>query len=183
MAATYAQPAPAKQGGTDVAAWALVAVIVALVCAVAGWAIARQDAPGRDDLQRNSWLAAQNGQAQGEQEGYRVGARAGRTEAALRAKQQSATARRTASTEGYQAGYQEGRSRAVARANGDPYFSSGNGSASTLPGYEEILARLGTDAPGYSDSAYASSGFGSSGTAPFAGSTGFGASTYSDQGW
>lgn len=189
---TYAQTAPARRagsgGGTDVAAWALVAVIVAIVCAIAGWAIARQSNPGADDLRRSSYLAAQGGSLQGQQDGYRAGAVAGRTEAGLRAKQQSAMARAEATREGYAAGYDEGRNRAMARADGDSHIGTssalGAGGAYPAPDYRDILASGAfADVPGYADSAYSSSGFGSTATSPYAGGTGFGASSYGDVGF
>ncbi|MCW2961525.1 MAG: hypothetical protein JWM25_1612 [Thermoleophilia bacterium] len=182
--ATYAQSAPSnRSGGTDVAAWALIALVVAMICAAAGWAIARQDNPGRDDLQRNAMLASQEGSLQGQADGYKVGAVAGRKEAALRNKQQADSARAAATRDGYDAGVLEGRNRAMARANGEPYFSSGAAAGGTLPGYEDILARLGGDVPGYSDSAYSSSGFGTTATTPYAANGSFGASMYDDYGF
>ncbi len=159
----HAAPAPARSGGTDVAAWALVAIIVAAVCAFAGWAIARQDVLGHDDIARNAALAGQEGFVRGEATGYSQGARQGRREATARTNAQVGAARRQASREGYQAGYAEGRAKA-----GDPEaFLTGmyGGGAGAYPaaGYEEILAAglFGADAPGFSDSAFDSYGYGS----------------------
>jgi hypothetical protein len=167
-----AAPAPAKSGNTDVAAWALVAVIVALICAGAGWAIARQDTPGRGELTREADLAARTGLQNGSAAGYRQGAAAGRREAALRARTQMQAARSQASTEGYDAGYQAGRSRA-----GDPFaFSSATGvpgSSGAFPadGFEDVLASglFGDDLS--TTSAYDASGFGSSASTPYLGTT------------
>lgn len=168
---TYQHAAPAPKGGTDVAAWALVALIVAAVCAAAGWAIASGDVLGREDLARNAALAAQDGAIRGESLGYGQGAAQGRREATLRTRTQVDNARRTASREGYAAGYAEGRAKA-----GDPnaYLNSTAG-AGVYPeaGYEDILAAglFGADAPGYSDSAFDSYGYGVGVTTPYLGST------------
>jgi hypothetical protein len=169
--ATYQQTAP-RSGNTDVAAWALVAVIVALICATAGWAIARQGTPGRGDLVREADLAARTGLQNGSAAGYRQGAAAGRREAALRARTQVQAAKSQASNEGYSAGYEAGRSRA-----GDPFaFSSSTGvpgSSGSYPadGFEDILASglFGDDVS--TTSAYDASGFGSSASTPYLGST------------
>lgn len=170
----YAAPAPAaaKSDGTDVAAWALVALVVALICAGAGWAIARHDVMGMDDIARSSDIAARNGVMRGEASGYADGAKLGRKEAAARTKATIAAERRAASHEGYDAGYMEGRAKA-----GDPdAFASGSslaGGAYPTAGYEDILAAglFGGDAPGYSDSAYDSLGYGGGASSVYAGSS------------
>lgn len=168
----YAAPAPtsARSGGTDVAAWALVALVVALVCAGAGWAVARQDTPGMDDVARASDLATRTGLMRGESAGYSEGARLGRREASMRARATILAERRQAAREGYDAGYMQGRSKA-----GDPdaYIggSSLAGGAYPSAGYEEVLAAglFGGDAPGYSSSAYDSLGYGAGATSPYLG--------------
>lgn len=162
--------APARSGGIDVAAWALVALIVALVCAAAGWAIARQSTPSTGDVARNGNLSARTGQLRGEAVGFSQGAKLGRREAALRARTQMSAERRTAAREGYEAGYAEGRMKA-----GDPdaYMSSSMGASADggypASGYEDVLANelLASDAPGYSDSAYDSLGYGASASTPY----------------
>lgn len=176
----YAAPAPTRSGGTDVAAWVLVALVVAAICAGAGWAIARQDAPGTSDIARNAELAARDGFARGESSGYGEGARLGRKQVAVRTRTQMAAERRQASREGYDAGFMEGRAKA-----GDPnaYVSSGAG-AGVYPaaGYEDILAAdlLGGDVAGFSDSAYDSLGFGTGTATPYLGSTSRGTSLGDD---
>ena len=167
----HAAPAPARSGGTDVAAWALVAIVVATICAGAGWAIARQDTPGSSDVARNAELAAREGLIRGEAAGFGEGAKLGRREVALKTKAQMAAERRQAAREGYDTGYSEGRMKA-----GDPNaFSTAGMGAGTYPtqGYEDILASglLGSDAPGYSDSAYDTLGFGTGTSTPYLGST------------
>ena len=179
----HAAPAPARSGGTDVAAWALVAIIVAAICAVAGWAIASQDVLGRDDLARSAALAERDGFVRGESTGYSQGANQGRREASLRTRTQVDAARRQASREGYAAGYSEGRARA-----GDPdaFLSSpygGGAGAYPSAGYEDVLAAglFGADAPGYSDSAFDSYGYGSGiGTSYVGAPTGLGTSLGDD---
>jgi hypothetical protein len=166
----YAAPAPAKTGGTDVAAWALVALVVALICAGAGWAIARNDVMGMDDLSRATDLAARDGLARGESAGYGEGARLGRREASMRAKAQIGSERRSAAREGYESGYQEGRAKA-----GDPdaFLGMGGlaGGAYPAAGYEDVLASglFGGDEPGFSTSAYDSLGYGAGGSSPYLG--------------
>lgn len=167
---TATAPQPAKSGGTDVAAWALVAIVVALICAGAGWAIARNDVMGMDDLSRASDIAARDGLARGEASGYADGARLGRREAAAKAKLQISQERHAGAREGYDAGYQEGRAKA-----GDPdaYMSAGlPGGAYPAAGYEDILASglFGGDEPGYSTSAYDSMGYGAGASSPYLGS-------------
>lgn len=170
---THQFAAPAAKGGTDVAAWALVALVVAAVCAFAGWAIAGRDVLDGDDLARNTVLAAQDGLVRGEAEGFRQGSRAGRREATLRTRTQVKSERAAAAREGYQAGYVAGRAKA-----GDPFAFAGSTadlSSGAYPnaGYEEILAAglFGADAPGYSDSAYGSYGFGAGTSTPYYGDT------------
>jgi hypothetical protein len=170
---TYQTAAPAKQG-PDLAAWALVALVVAVVCGIAGWAIASSDVLSRDDLARNASLASQDGLVRGQAVGYRQGAAQGRRVATLRTTAQIQSARAQAQREGFEAGYQDGRAKA-----GDPnaYLASSAGApaAGTYPaaGYEDILAAglFGEDAPGYSDSAYGAYGFGAGATTPYLGAT------------
>lgn len=167
MSTNHAAHGPARSGGTDLAAWALVALVVAAVCAAAGWAIGSQGVLGEDDMTRGSALAAQEGLLRGEAVGYRQGATQGRREAALRTRTRIGAERRQAAREGYSAGYAQGRARA-----GDPdaYASSMAGTgAYPAAGYEDILASglFGADAPGYSDSAYDSYGYGTGTTTPY----------------
>jgi hypothetical protein len=168
---TYQHTAPPAKSGTDVAAWALVAIVVAIICAGAGWAIARNDTMGMDDLARATDLAARDGLARGEASGYGEGARLGRREASMRAKAQITSERRQAAREGYEAGWQEGRAKA-----GDPdaYLGTGGlvGGAYPSAGYEDVLAAglFGGDEPGYSTSAYDSLGYGAGASSPYVGS-------------
>ena len=178
---TYSQqPAQQRGGGTDVAGWALVAVVVAIVCAGAGWAIARNSTPGRDDVARTSELAAREASARGEYAGYRSGAAAGRRETALQTKLAVAQGRASAQREGFNAGFGDGRQRAQNRAYGfdGGYAGLGAGGAFPSAGYEDILASglFGADAPGFSDSAYSGLNYGSSATTgyPASGMTGTG---------
>lgn len=184
---TYQQiaPAPGRAGNTDVAAWALVALVVAAVCAAAGWALARQDVPGMGDVARSGELAARGGLMRGEAAGYSEGARLGRREASARARATLLAERRQASREGYDAGYMEGRAKA-----GDPdAFMAGGmaGGAYPAAGYEDVLAAglFGADAPGYSDSAYDGLGYGTA-ASPYLGSASRGTSLgddYAPLGW
>lgn len=167
MSTYHAAPAPARSGGTDLAAWALVAIVVAAVCAVAGWAVASQGVVGEDDLTRSTALAAQEGLLRGEAVGYRQGSGQGRREATLRTRTRMDAERRQAAREGYEAGYAEGRAKA-----GDPFAHAGSTvgtGAYPSAGYEDILAAglFGADAPGYSDSAYDSYGYGTGVTTPY----------------
>lgn len=173
---TYSQPqqAPAQQSGPDVAAWALVALVVALICAAAGWAIARNDAPSRNEVARTAELAAREASVQGEQIGYRNGAATGRAENALRTKYAVAQAKQQGTADGYGAGYTEGRSRAQARQYGLSSYGLGGslGAAGAYPsaGYEDILASGAfNDVPGYASSAFDSAGYGTTST-PYAAS-------------
>ncbi|MCW2924275.1 MAG: hypothetical protein JWM98_1679 [Thermoleophilia bacterium] len=166
-----AAPAPSRSsGGVDVAAWALVALVVAVVCAGAGWAIARQDSPGTADVARTADLAGRDGLVRGQQSGYVQGADQGRREAALRAKGEVATARQQASRDGYQAGYDAGRQR-----NDPGYVPSAStfgagADASSLPDPLET-GGLGADVPGYSTSAFDGYGYGASAQAPYTGTS------------
>lgn len=167
MSTYHAAPASARPGGIDLAAWALVALIVAAVCAAAGWAIGSQGVLGHEDVTRGTALAAQEGLLRGEAVGYRQGATQGRREATLRTRTRIDAERRQAAREGYDAGYVQGRARA-----GDPdaYAGSTTGTgAYPAAGYEDILAAdlFGGDAPGYSDSAYDSYGYGTGVTTPY----------------
>lgn len=168
----YAAPAPARSGGTDVAAWALIAIVVALICAGAGWVIARQDTPSVDEVAQHSELAARDGAMRGEAAGYSQGARLGRREAAAQTKARILAERRQAAREGYDAGYAQGRMKA-----GDPdaFLHSTGGASGAYPaaGYEDVLAAglLGSDAPGFSDSAYDSLGYGAGASTPYLGGT------------
>lgn len=161
-------PAPARSGGTDLAAWAVVAIVVAIVAAGAGYVVARQDTPGAGDVARSSDLAARTGFARGERSGYADGTRLGRSEANAKVRARVAAERAAATREGYQAGYENGRARA-----GDPNAlpTGGFGATGTYPsmGYEDVLAAdlFGSDAPGYSDSAFETMGYGTSAVAPF----------------
>ncbi len=172
----YAAPVPARSGGTDVAAWALVALVVAMICAGAGWAVARQDSPSRNDIARDAELASRDGFMRGERIGYGEGAGLGRRQVAVRTKAQMAAERRQAATEGYDSGFAEGRMKA-----GDPdafMYSTAGAGAFPAAGYEDILSAdlFGGDAPGYSDSAYDSMGFGSGTQTPYLGTTSLGTS-------
>lgn len=165
----YAAPATARSGDVDVAAWALIAVIVAMICGVAGWAIASNDVFSDDDVARRSTLAAQDGLMRGQAVGFAQGAKQGRREAALTTRTRIAAERQQAAREGYEAGYQTGRARA-----GDPdaFLGSTTGTgAYPSAGYEDVLAAglFGADAPGFSSSAYDGSGFGAGATAPYFG--------------
>ena len=169
----YQMTAPApRSDNTDAAAWALVAVVVALVCAGAGWAIARQDAPSQADVATEVELAGRESAQRGQRFGYQDGARLGRREAQLTGRTQVLAARRQGTTEGYAEGYREGRSQA-----GDPdaFMTGGLGGAASnpLPGYEDVLRSGlfgGGDEPGYSSSAYDAYGYGSTATTPYVGS-------------
>ncbi|MBC7460998.1 MAG: hypothetical protein H7287_06515 [Thermoleophilia bacterium] len=187
---TYSQPqqAPAQQsGGTDVAAWALVALVVALICAAAGWAIARNDNPSRSEVGRTSELAAREAATRGETIGYRNGAASGRADNSLRTKLYAAQARASAQREGYTAGFGEGRTRAQSRASGfDSYGMSGLGSTGAYPSadYGDVLASGAFgDVPGYADSAYSGAGYGTTGVTPYGGaSSTYGTSSGDDYG-
>jgi hypothetical protein len=182
--ATYQQAAPAP-ARTDVAAWALVAVIVAIICAGAGWAIARNDVPGRDDLARTSDLAARDGLMRGQATGYAQGAKLGRREAALQSRSAMLAAKAEAQREGYANGYANGRSKA-----GDPdaYLNTGLGMGAGFAGSsaedEALLATgvYGGDVPGFSDSAYDSLGYGSDTSTPYLGAASAGATSVGDTG-
>lgn len=164
--------APQNESKQDLTVWALVALIVVMVCALAGWMIASSGVMDRDDLARSASYASQDGQARGHVVGYRQGAAQGRRIATMRSRAQINSARRQAAREGYSQGYQEGRSRA-----GDPdAFLTGSsfaGVAGTYPslGYEDILAAglFGDDAPGFADSAYDAYGFGAGTSTPYLG--------------
>lgn len=180
--ATYqhAAPAPVRSGGTDVAAWALIALVVAVICAGVGWAVARQDTPSRQDIAETSELAAREALVRGEYKGFAAGSRLGRNEAALRAKGSVLAEKRAATREGYNAGYQSGRMKA-----GDPdAFLGSTAGAGAYPsaGYEDVLAAglFGADAPGFSDSAYDSLGYGVGATSPYLGTTSRGTSLGDD---
>lgn len=173
---TFQQTGPrAHRAPTDLTAWAVVALVVAVACAVLGWAIARQSTPSRDDLDRSAQMAARAGAINGERTGYSTGAAAGRRDAGLRTKLQVAQARQAASREGYDAGFGAGRARAAARA-GDPdagFYGPTTPTDAAYPsaGYEDLLASGwgGTpiaDEPGYSTSAYAGYGYGSGALLP-----------------
>ena len=179
----HAAPAPARSGGTDVAAWALVAIVVALICAGAGWAIARNDSPAGGDLDRTAALASRDGFVRGERQGYGEGAKLGRRQVAVRTKAQMAAERRQAAREGYDSGFADGRAKA-----GDPdafMYSSAGAGAYPAAGYEDILAAdlFGGDAPGYSDSAYDSLGYGTGIQTPYMGSTDLASASDDAFGW
>lgn len=166
------QFAPTRSGGIDTAAWALIALIVALACGAAGWAIASQAGTSMDDVAQNSELAARDGLMRGEAAGISEGSRLGRREAAARTRARMLSERRAAAREGYDAGYMSGRQKA-----GDPdAYLAGTAGASAggaypAAGYEDILAAdlFGSDVPGYSDSAYDSVGFGAGAGQPYLG--------------
>lgn len=171
----YQQPAPAavgsRTGGLDVTAWALVALVVAVVCGAAGWAIASQDVLGRDDLANETQLAAREGAARGMTDGYSQGAKSGRAEAGLRARLDLQQTKRSAAQEGYQAGFGDGRSRAAARA-GDPdaMFGMSSTTSGAYPSmdYSDVLASgLFGDEPGYSTSAFGEFGYGTGSSVPY----------------
>jgi type II secretory pathway pseudopilin PulG len=174
---TYPQQAPQQKAGTDVAAWALVALVVAVICAAAGWAIARNGSPSRTDVARTSELAAREAAARGATVGYRSGAAAGRRETLLRTqllKQQAASA---ATAEGYSTGFTDGRSRAQARAYGLDGLGLGGVPASSYPSVDstDLLASGafgGGDLLGADSSAYSSLGYGSGVSAPYVSSSG-----------
>jgi hypothetical protein len=164
-------PTSARSGDLDVAAWALVAVIVAVICGIAGWAIASNDVLGSDEVARNASLASQDGLMRGQSVGFTQGAGQGRREATLTTKTRMAAERQQAAREGYEAGYQSGRAKA-----GDPdAFMGSTTGTGTYPsaGYEDVLAAglFGADAAGFSDSAYDSQGFGAGSTTPYLGSS------------
>lgn len=168
----YSQPQPAQHsGGTDLTAWALVALVVALICGGAGWAIARNDTPSSSEVARTSELAAREAATRGETIGYRNGAATGRSENSLRTKLYVAQAQAAAQREGFSAGFGDGRTRAQARANGfDSYGLSGLGSTGAYPAadYNDVLASGAfDDVPGYADSTYSGSGYGTSATTPY----------------
>lgn len=163
----YAQQTPRRSA--DLAAWALVAIVVAILCAAAGWAIARQTVLGDDDVARVSELAARNGVVNGERSGYADGAKLGRKEAALRARTQIDAARREAARTGYDAGFAAGRARA-----GDPdayTYSTAGAGATAGSAFDDAAAAdlLASDVPGFSDSAFDSLGYGSGATQPYLG--------------
>lgn len=188
---TYSQPQqapPQQSGGTDVAAWALVALVVALICAAAGWAIARNDNPSRGEVARTSELASREAATRGATLGYRNGAASGRADNALRTKLYAAQARAAAQRDGYAAGFGEGRTRAQSRQNGfDSYGLSGLGSSGAYPSsdYSDVLASGAFgDVPGYADSAYSSTGYGTTGATPYGGaSSTYGTSSGDDYGF
>ncbi len=169
-----AVPAPARSEGHDVAAWALVALIVAAVCAFAGWALARNDSPSQSDVQRSAALASQEGLQRGQALGISQGTKQGRIQAAARVRTQVSAARGQAKSEGYAAGYAAGRSQA-----GDPdaYLNStaGIGGSGAYPAadYSDVLAAglFGGDAAGFGTSAYDAYGYGANSSTPYIGST------------
>lgn len=179
---TY-QPVPTtpSRSGTDVAAWALVALVVALVCASAGWAIARQDVPSSAEVTRTSALAAREASVRGMRDGYGQGAAAGRRQASLQSQLEQLRQRGSASRDGWSAGYQDGRSRAAA-LRGDDADLFGMPSTGAYPslGYEDVLsAGLFGDVPGFADSAFTGYGYGTGSTTPYAAAA-FGPTSYGD---
>jgi hypothetical protein len=171
--ATYQQQSmtPAK-GGTDIAAWGIIAIIVAVICAAAGWAFARQQAPSRNDLVRAEILSSRSGAVNGERSGYNDGFANGRSIAKAKAAAQVQLAKRSAQAEGWTAGYAAGQARAEARANGGDALMLGSMGAMTSPytSADILSSGLFDDAPGYSDSAYSTYGYGSTALTPDAAS-------------
>ncbi|MCW2949087.1 MAG: hypothetical protein JWN41_100 [Thermoleophilia bacterium] len=164
-ATTYAQQTPQQQSGsTDVAAWALVAVVVAAVCAGAGWAIARNASPSHTDVAQTADLAAREAAARGATAGYRSGAASGRAETALRTKLLKQQAADAAQYQGYANGFTDGRSRARARSYGIDGYAGGPVSTYSSLDATDMLASggLGSDVSGYSDSAFSAYGAGAS---------------------
>lgn len=177
-------PATAARSGTDVAAWALVALIVAIVCAGAGWAVARQDAPSSEDVAREAELAARESATRGMRSGYSQGADLGRREASFRARLSMLENRRSAAQSGWSAGYAEGRSRAASRAGDEEGLFGGAslpGGAYPALGYEDVLASgMFGDAPGFSDSAYSSFGYGGGVSTPWTSTGAYGGTSRGD---
>lgn len=158
-----AAPAPQNKNGVDVAAWALVALIVALLCGAVGWFVASNDVLGRGDMQEQAELAAREGAARGVRAGYSQGAKQGRQQAGLQAQLSIAQGKRTAADEGYSAGYSTGRSRAEARRNGYSTGMMSSYDAYPAQDYSDVLSSsLLNDEPGYSTSAFDEFGYGTS---------------------
>jgi hypothetical protein len=166
----YPQTAPAVQqpgrsnNGIDVASWALVALIVAILCAVVGWFIASHGVLGRGDVQTQAQLAAREGAARGVQDGYGQGAAQGRRQAALRAQLNLAQTKRSAAQDGYSAGFNAGRERAAARA-GESMFGAGMSTYGAYPPQDStdlMASGLFDDEPGFASSAYDEFGYGTS---------------------
>lgn len=118
--------------GSDAATWLLIAIVVAMIAAGAGWLVARQSSPSWNDLEAYSALAQRDGMLAGQQRGYASGARIGRREASLERRLQTLRERPAAYTRGWRAGVDQGRTMARARAGygvsptlgGDDYASS-----------------------------------------------------------
>ena len=165
----YAYPqtaaAPSRSNGMDVTAWALVALIVAIICAGVGWFAASQDVLGNGDVQTQAELASREAAAAGVQSGYKAGAAQGRREAGLQAQLKLAQTKRSAAQEGFTNGFSDGRQRAAARSNGiNSTFGMTSYDSYSLDTYTDPYATgLFDDAPGYSSSAYDEFGYGLSG--------------------
>lgn len=160
----YQQYAPTQQtrrSGIDAASWALIALVVALICAGAGWAIASKRVMSQGELQDQSILASREGAARGMQDGYRDGAKVGRREEGLRARLDLQRSKRGAVQDGFNTGFNDGRARTEARSSGfDALAMSSLGSYPSM-GYSDALSSgLFDDEPGYSTSSYSSYGYG-----------------------
>jgi hypothetical protein len=109
MAAYSHSVAPAPRAGTDVATWALVALVVALIAGAGGWAIGHVATPTRSEAQIASQTAYQTAHQRGLELGRKTGARYGRKEAKLKRQQMVAKQGQVAYTKGYQSGVKAGK--------------------------------------------------------------------------
>lgn len=150
VAPTYvAQP---QRSSTDTTTWALVAVVVAVIFAAGGWAIARIGQPSQNDLEFVQGVAYQHARARGRENGYRKGVRQGRRESSLQTKLQMQHAGTKAYDKGYQRGMQTDPS---ARDGYGSYGADANPYAGDATRYSSPLsygdpAPLASDTPVYS---------------------------------
>jgi hypothetical protein len=117
--------------------WALVALIVVLLAAGAGWAIASSTETTWGDLDSTARLAEREGAVEGRQGGFARGAKLGRKEARMNGKMQVLQNRQQAFSKGWADGFRQGRERALARRNSDSMFTFGMAGYPDA-GYEDV---------------------------------------------
>lgn len=132
------QPA-AVDSGSGKAAIALVAVILAIVAGVAGWAIGSQQGPTWNELRRFEALAGREGEIRGRDSGWATGRKQGREELKFLAQYEKLRTNATAFNQGWNQGLGTGRRMGNAESRyryGNSRYGYGGGYArSSRRGY------------------------------------------------
>jgi hypothetical protein len=125
-APVFVQGTPTDSGGGK-ATIALVAIVLAVIACIAGFAIGKANAPSWGELRRFEALAGREGEIRGRDAGWVQGRKQGRTEMQFLAKYESLRTQATAFRNGWSQGLNMGQQMGMARYRGRYGYGNGYG--------------------------------------------------------